>query len=67
MAWAVGSRQKHELCLHDEQRLAWLKVEVFLDVTNSGHLYLRWGWKHFAGTLNLQDGFSLVLRYDSWS
>ena len=34
---------------------------------DGGHLYLRWGWKHFARTLNLQDRFSLVLRYDGQS
>ena len=64
MAWAVGSRQKHELCLDDEQSLARWKVEVFPD---GSHLYLRRGWKHFARALDLQDGFSLILRYDGRS
>ena len=65
MAWAVGGRQKLELCLDDEQSLARWKVEVFPD---GGHLYLYQGWKHFAYALDLQDGFSLVLWYDgrSW-
>ncbi|XP_066373385.1 B3 domain-containing protein Os03g0212300-like [Miscanthus floridulus] len=44
--------------------LAQWKVEVFLD---GGHLYLHRGWKHFAHALDLQDGFSLVLRYDGKS
>ncbi|XP_066351203.1 B3 domain-containing protein Os03g0212300-like [Miscanthus floridulus] len=64
MAWAIGGHQKLELCLDDEQSLAWWKVEVFHD---SGHLYLHRGWKHFTRALNLQDGFSLVLRYDGRS
>ena len=64
---AVRVLQKLELCLHDEQRLAWWKVEVFLDVTDGGQLYLRWGWSHFARTLDLHNGYSLVLRYDSRS
>ena len=34
---------------------------------DGSHLYLCWGWKHFACALDLQDGFSLVLRYDSQS
>jgi hypothetical protein len=42
-------------------------VEVFPNVTDSGHLYLHRGWSHFACTLNLHDGYSLVLRYDGQS
>jgi len=64
MAWAVGGRQKLELCLDDEQSLARWKVEVFPD---GGHLYPCRGWKHFARALDLQDGFSFVLQYDSRS
>jgi len=30
-------------------------------------LYLHRGWKHFAHALDLQDDFSLVLRYAGWS
>jgi hypothetical protein len=44
--------------------LAWWKVEVFPDVTDGGHLYLHRGWSHFACTLDLHDGYSLVLRCD---
>ena len=64
MVWAIGGHWKLKLCLDNEQSLAWWKVEVF---PNGGHLYLRQGWKHFARTLDLQDGFSLVLRYDGQS
>ena len=64
MAWAIRGRWKLELCLDDEQSLARWKVEVF---PNGGHLYLHQGWKHFARALDLQDRFSLVLRYDGWS
>ena len=64
MARAIRGRQKLELCLDDEQSLARWKVELFPD---GGHLYLRWGWKHFVHALDLQDGFSLVLWYDGWS
>ena len=64
MARSVGGRWKLELCLDDEQSLARWKVEVFPD---GGHLYLRRGWKHFRHALDLQEGFSLVLRYDGWS
>jgi hypothetical protein len=42
-------------------------VEVFPDVTDGGHLYLHKGWIHFACTLDLRDGYSLVLRYDGQS
>jgi hypothetical protein len=42
-------------------------VEVFPNVTDSGHLYLHRGWSHFACTLDLHDGYSLVLRYDDQS
>ena len=61
MARAVKGRWKLELCLDNEQSLAWWKVEVF---PNGGHLYLCRGWKHFARALNLQYGFFLVLWYD---
>ena len=64
MAWDVGGCRKLELCLDDELSLARWKVEVFPD---DGHLYLHRGWKHFARTLDLQDGLSLVLRYDGRS
>ena len=64
MARAIGGRQKLKFCLDDEQSLAWWKVEVF---PYGGHLYLHRGWKYFMGALDLQDGFSLVLRYDGWS
>jgi len=64
MARAIGGRQKLNRCLDDEQSLARWKVEVF---PNGGHLYLHRGWKHFAYALDLQDGFSLVLRYDGRS
>ena len=64
MAQDIGGRRKLKLCLDDKQSLAWWKVEVLPD---GDHLYLRQGWKHFAHILNLQDGFSLVLRYDSRS
>ena len=64
MARAIRGRQKLELCLDNEQSLAWWKVEVFPD---GGDLYLCRGWKHFARALNLQDGFSLVLWYDGRS
>jgi len=50
--------------LDDEQSLAWWKVEVFPD---GGHLYIHRGRKHFAHAFDLQDGFSLVLRYDGRS
>ena len=50
MAQAVRGRKKLDLCLDDEQSLAQWKVEVFSD---GGHLYLHWGWKHFACTLDL--------------
>jgi hypothetical protein len=49
--------------MDDEQSLPRWKVEVFHDETDSAHLYLRRGWKHSAHALDLQDGFSLVLRY----
>ena len=64
MARAVKGRWKLELCLDDEQSLARWKLEVF---PNGDHLYLHRGWKHFACSLDLQDGFSLVLRYDDRS
>ena len=64
MAHVVEGRWKLELCLDDEQSLARWKVEVFPD---GGHLYLHRGWKHFAHALDLQDWFSLVLRYDGQS
>ena len=64
MARAIRGCQKLELCLDDEQSLARWKVEVFPD---GSHLYLRRGWKHFVRTLDLQDGLSLVLRYDGRS
>ena len=64
MAQAIGGHRKLELCLDDEQSLARWKVEVF---PNGSQLYLRQGWKHFARALDLQDGFSLVLRYDGRS
>ena len=64
MARAVGGHRKLKLCLDDEQSLAQWKVEVFPD---GGHLYLHQGWKHFARALDLQDEFSLVLRYDGRS
>ena len=64
MAQAVGGRWKLKLCLNDEQGLAWWKVEGF---PNGGHLYLHRGWKHFTHALDLQDMFSLVLRYDGRS
>ena len=67
MAQAVRGRRKLELCLDDEQSLARWKVEVFPDVTDGYHLYLRQGWSHFAHTLDLYDGYSLVLRYDDRS
>ena len=67
MARAIGGLQKLKLCLVDEQNLARWKVEVFPDVIDGGHLYLRWGWSHFAHTLDLYNGYSLVLRYDSRS
>jgi hypothetical protein len=67
MARAVGGRRKLELCMDDEQSLPRWKVEVFHDDTDSAHLYLRRGWKHSAHALDLQDGFSLVLRYDGQS
>ncbi|XP_066333741.1 B3 domain-containing protein Os03g0212300-like [Miscanthus floridulus] len=47
--------------------LARWKVEVFPDITDGGHLYLRWGWSHFACTLDLCDGYYLLLRYNGWS
>ena len=50
--------------MDDEQSLARWKVEVFPD---GGHLYVHRGRKHFAHAINLQDGFSLVLRYDGRS
>jgi hypothetical protein len=59
-----GDLWKVELCLDNEQSLARWKVEVFPDVTDGGHLYLHRGWSHFACTLDLRDGYSLVLRYD---
>ena len=40
---------------------------MFPDVIDGGHLYLHRGWSHFACTLDLCDGYSLVLRYDGWS
>jgi hypothetical protein len=58
---------KVELCLDDEQSLARWKVEVFANITDGGHLYLHRGWSHFACTLDLCDGYSLVLRYDGQS
>ena len=58
MARAVGGHRKLE------QSLAQWKLEVFPD---GGHLYLHQEWKHFAHALDLQDGFSLVLRYDGRS
>jgi hypothetical protein len=66
MARAIRGHRKLELCLDRRAKLslAWWKVEVFPD---GGHLYLRQGWKHFAHALNLQDNFSLVLRYDGRS
>jgi hypothetical protein len=64
MPLAIGGRRKLELCLDNEQSLARWKVEVFLD---GDHLYLHLGWKHFTRALDLQDGFSLILRYDGWS
>jgi hypothetical protein len=67
MARAVRGCQKLKLCLDDEQSLARWKVDVFPDDTDGGHLYLHQGWKHFARALDLCYGFSLVLRYDSWS
>jgi hypothetical protein len=47
IAQAVGGHQKLELYLDDEQILALWKVEVFLDDTKGGHLYLCRGWSHF--------------------
>ena len=67
MAQDIGGRRKLKLYLDDKQSLAWWKVEVFLDVTDGGHLYLHQGWRHFTHALDLQDGFSLVLRYDGRS
>ena len=64
IARAIRGLQKLVLCLDDEQSLAQWKVEVFPD---GGHLYLCQGWKHFPRALDLQDGFSLVLRYDGQS
>ena len=60
IARAVGGHRKLELCLDDEQSLAQWKLELC-------HLYLHQGWKHFARALDLQDRFSLVLRYDGQS
>ena len=67
IARVVRGLQKLKLCLDDEQSLAWWKVEVFPNVTDGGHLYLRWGWSHFARTLDLRDGYSLVLQHDGRS
>ena len=67
IAWAIGGLRKLELCLDDEQSLARWKVEVFPDITEGGHLYLHRGWSHFARTLDLRNGYSLVLRYDGRS
>jgi hypothetical protein len=64
---AVEGLWKLKVCLDDEQSLARWKVEVFPDITDGGHLYLRWGWSHFARTLDLRDGYSLVLWYDGRS
>ena len=56
-----------KVCLDDEQSLALWKVEVFPDVTDGGHMYLHRGWSHFARTLDLRNGYSLVLWYDGQS
>ena len=67
IARAIRGLRKLVLCLDDEQSLAQWKVEVFPNVTDGGHLYLHWGWSHFARTLDLRDGYALVLRYDDRS
>ncbi|XP_066316428.1 B3 domain-containing protein Os03g0212300-like [Miscanthus floridulus] len=67
IAWVVGGLQKLKLYLDDEQSLALWKVEVFPNITDSGHLYLHRGWSYFARILDLRDGYSLVLWYDGRS
>jgi hypothetical protein len=67
IARVVGGLRKLELCLDDKQSLARWKVEVFPNVTDGSHLYLHRGWSHFARTLDLRDGYSLVLWYDGRS
>ena len=43
IAWAIGGLRKLKLCMDDEQSLAQWKVEVFPDVIDGDHLYLRRG------------------------
>ena len=40
---------------------------MFPDITNGGQLFLCRGWSHFARTLDLRNGYSLVLWYDGQS